>query len=108
MRVGLEVVLTVIDHDWAELLHHAKHGRAAGATVEPDNDGVLLRVVHRRGEGVVERLGVGDLEVATIGVGLEGGGVGQVRHQVFLGRSQGSSGQEGESEELHTEYMLSI
>uniref|UniRef100_A0A7S3HWM2 Uncharacterized protein n=1 Tax=Favella ehrenbergii TaxID=182087 RepID=A0A7S3HWM2_9SPIT len=75
----VELVAARLDAEGTVLLHEAEHGRAAGATVEPDKHGGVLGVVLGLEEQVVDLLGrLSDVEIAREGTELvEGAHIGE-------------------------------
>ena len=64
----MELRATALKAEWTVLLHEAEHGRTTGATVEPDQDGGVSRVVLGFEEEIVDLLGgVGDIDIAGEG-----------------------------------------
>jgi len=59
----MEVVITTLHSEGTVLLSETEHGRAAGTTVEPDDEGILGGVVLGLNEHIMERFGITDLEV---------------------------------------------
>ena len=65
--VECEVVGTVLHGVGAVLLGPSEHGRAAGAAIEPNNDGVGSGIVSAESSQVVELLlGVWNLEISRV------------------------------------------
>lgn len=100
----MELGGTALEAEGTVLLHEAKHGRAAGATVEPDQDGGVSRVVLGFEEEIVDLLGsVSDINVAGEGTILVEGTHLRERSdtvRLFGGQSDGSH-RSNSSNELH-------
>lgn len=69
--VVLDLCFTIINNPRSILLHESEHGGASGTTVEPDDHGVVGGVSLRLSEGVMETLGVRDVEVARVSSSVE-------------------------------------
>jgi len=92
--VGVELGAAALEAEGTVLLHEAEHGRATGATVEPDQDGGVSRVVLGFEEEIMDLLGgVGDIDIAREGTILvESTHLGERLDTVLLkgGQSDGS------------------
>ena len=91
--VLVELGAARLESEGTILLHEAEHGRAAGATVEPDKNWSVLGVALGLEEEVMDLLGgVGDVEVAREGTILvENAHLGKSGHTVVLGLGRGDS-----------------